>query len=164
MIRLLLCIAILATAGCRDTRGSRGSGVDAANAGPRYFGNVNPPKDDTFTYNNGAEPERIDPGVISGQPDGRVVRTIFEGLTTPNPKTLEPEPGQAYRWEISPDALTYTFHLRPGLVWSDGSPLTARDFVYSWRRVLKPETVARNASLLYPLKNAEAFNKGTITD
>jgi ABC-type oligopeptide transport system substrate-binding subunit len=125
---------------------------------------VNPPKDDTFTYNNGAEPERIDPGVISGQPDGRVVRTIFEGLTTPNPKTLEPEPGQAYRWEISPDALTYTFHLRPGLVWSDGSPLTAEDFRWSWIRVLRPETASRYASFLYGVVNGEAFNQGKLTD
>ena len=70
----------------------------------------------------------------------------------------------AYRWEISADGLTYTFHLRPGLVWSDGAPLTSQDFLWSWRRVLKPETASRNAGLLFAIENAQAFNAGTITD
>ena len=161
MVRLFLCVLMFVVVGCSGSRGAR---LDAANSGPRYFGNVKPPTDDTFTYNNGAEPERIDPGVISGQPDGRVARTVFEGLTTPNPKTLEPEPGQAYRWEISADGKTYTFHLRPGLVWSDGSKLTAEDFRWSWVRVLRPETASRYASFLYGVENGEAFNHGEITD
>src|SRR3989442_13275486 len=114
-------VLLVVVVGCSSPSSS---GLQASHPGPHYFGNVRPPKDDTFTYNNGAEPERIDPGVISGQPDGRVARTIFEGLTTPNPKTLEPEPGQAYRWEMSGDGKTYTFHLRPGLVRSDGSRST----------------------------------------
>ena len=131
---------------------------------PRYFGATRAPATDAFTYANGAEPEGIDPGLISGQPDGRVARTIFEGLVTPDPVTLEPTPGQAYRWEISADGLTYTFHLRPGLQWSDGTPLTSQDFLWSWRRVLRPETASRNASLLYPIVNAEAFNLGHLAD
>jgi ABC-type oligopeptide transport system substrate-binding subunit len=77
---------------------------------------------------------------------------------------MEPRPGLAYRWEISHDGLTYTFHLRPGLVWSDGSPLTAQDFLWSWRRVLQPETAARNAGLLFPIANAQAFNQGRLAD
>jgi oligopeptide transport system substrate-binding protein len=161
MLRLLVCFAALLAAGC----GARGEvRLDAASAGARYFGDVSPPSDNTFTYNNGAEPERIDPGVISGQPDGRVARTIFEGLTTPDPKTLDPEPGQAYRWEMSADGRTYTFHLRPGLKWSDRRPVTAEDFRWSWIRVLRPETASRYASLLYLLENGEAFNKGEIVD
>jgi oligopeptide transport system substrate-binding protein len=130
----------------------------------RYFGDITPPTGDVFTFNNNAEPETTDPSVMSGQPDGRVARMLFEGLVVPDPKTLAPTPGQAYRWEISPDGLTYTFHLRPGLVWSDGTPLTARDFVYSWRRVLRPETASRSASLMYAIRNGEAFNKGTLKD
>jgi oligopeptide transport system substrate-binding protein len=160
MRRLLLLVVVL-LGGCS---GGGSSAAPASHQGPRYFGNVRPPDDDVFTYNNGAEPERIDPGVISGQPDGRVVRTIFEGLTTPDPKTLEPEPGQAERWEISADGRTYTFHLRPGLVWSDGTKLTAEDFRWSWIRVLRPETASRYASFLYPVENAQAFNAGQITD
>ncbi len=133
-------------------------------AGRAYFGDVTPPKDNIFRFNNGAEPEMIDPGLMSGQPDGRVARILFEGLVTPDPRTLEPLPGQAYRWETSDDGMTYTFHLRPGLAWTDGTPLTAHDFVWSWVRVLSPRSGSRYASLLYVLENGEAFNKGEITD
>jgi ABC-type oligopeptide transport system substrate-binding subunit len=161
MLRLAAWVLTLSLAGCQP---AGEPGLDPAGAGVRYFGDVRPPADNTFTYNNGAEPEGIDPGVISGQPDGRVARTLFEGLTAPDPKTLEPLPGQAHRWEISPDGRTYTFHLRPGLVWSDGTPLTAEDFRWSWIRVLRPETGSRYASLLYLLENGEAFNKGQLLD
>ncbi len=130
----------------------------------RYFGSLTPPAGQVFRFNNGPEPEGTDPGVISGQPDGRVARILFEGLVTPDPQTLETRPGLAYRWEVSADGLVYTYHLRPNLVWNDGAPLTAHDFLYSWSRALDPATVSRNASLLYPIVNAEAFNKGEITD
>ena len=129
-----------------------------------YFGSVTPPAGNVLRFTNGAEPETYDPGIAVGQPDGRVARILFEGLTVPNAKTLAPEPGQAYRWEISRDGLTYTFHLRPGLEWSDGTPLTARDFVWEWLRVLRPVNAARYASLLYPIENAEAFSRGELTD
>ena len=133
-----------------------------AGSAERYFGDTTPPPGNVFRYNNGAEPETYDPGICVGQPDGRVARALFEGLTAPDPKTLEPLPAQAYRWDISPDGLTYTFHLRPNLVWSDGHPVTAHDFVWSWRRVLTRETAARYSNLLYPIANAEAFNKDSI--
>jgi ABC-type oligopeptide transport system substrate-binding subunit len=156
-----LALALAAAAGCAMPRAN---GVENAAAGSRWFGDVTPPAENTFTYNNGAEPEGIDPGVISGQPDGRVARAIFEGLTLPNPRTLEPEPAQAYRWETSADGRTYTFHLRPGLEWSDGTPLVAEDFRWSWIRVLRPETASRYASFLYPVLGAEDFNHGRIRD
>ena len=147
--------------GCAPTQDSA---VTRTASEPRYFGATRAPAHDVFTFANGAEPEGIDPGLISGQPDGRVARAMFEGLAIPDPVTLEPTPGQAYRWEISSDGLTYTFHLRPGLKWSDGSPLTAQDFLWTWRRVIRPETASRNANLMYPILNAEAFNKGEISD
>jgi len=108
MKRLLLVLLVLG--GCARPPSRE---VPTSSSGPRYFGSVKPPAEDVLTYNNGAEPERIDPGVISGQPDGRVVRTIFEGLTIPNPKTLEPEPGQAYRWEVSADGRTHAITVKP---------------------------------------------------
>lgn len=150
---VLLLVAALAQSGCSEPVRDH-----------RFFGSLTPPKGQVFRFNNGAEPEGTDPGVISGQPDGRVARMLFEGLTTADPQTLEPRPGLAYRWEISPDGLTYTYHLRANLAWNDGTPLTSRDFLYSWARALDPVTVSRNASLLYPIKNGEAFNKGEITD
>jgi oligopeptide transport system substrate-binding protein len=116
-----------------------------------------------FAYLLGAEPETIDPGICSGQPEGRVARTLFEGLTVNDPVDLRPIPGIARSWDITPDGLVYTFHLRPAL-WSDGHPVTARDFEYAWERLLAPKTAARYATMLYPVENAEAYNKGTITD
>ena len=130
----------------------------------RFFGSISPPRANVLRFNNDTEPETLDPGVLSGQPDGRAALLLFEGLTSPDPQTLEPRPAQAYRWEVAADGLTCTFHLRPGIAWSDGSPVTAGDFVYAWRRALSPATGSRSASLLYPIANAEAFNKGTLAD
>jgi ABC-type oligopeptide transport system substrate-binding subunit len=137
-------------------------GTAPAAQASQWFGDVTAPAEDVLRYNNGAEPEYFDPHLMSGQPDGRIARMLFEGLATPHPKTLETEPGQAYRWDLSRDGLTYTFHLRPGLRWTNGEPVTAGDFVWSWRRVLTPRTASRYASLLYPIRNAERFNKGEV--
>lgn len=132
--------------------------------GRRYFGSLTPPQGQVLRFNLGTEPELRDPGAMSGQPDGRFARLVFEGLLTTDPRTLEPRPGQAHAWQVSADGLTYTFHLRPGLAWSDGTPITSADFAWSWRRVLEPATAARNASLLYAIRGAEDFNKARTTD
>ncbi len=113
---------------------------------------------------NGDEPESLDPAIITGQPDLRVVMSLFEGLTRFNTHTADPEPALADHWEISPDGKIYTFHLRKGLKWSTGEPLTADDFVYSWRRVLAPETASDYAGQLYFLTNGEDYNSGKIKD
>jgi oligopeptide transport system substrate-binding protein len=121
-----------------------------------------PPADVTIL--NGAEPESLDPAIITGQPDSRVVLGLFEGLTRPDAKTARPIPGLAERWEISPDGKIYTFHLRTNLVWSTGEPIRADDVVYSWIRVLRPETASDYAGQLYYLKNGRGFNEGKIKD
>ncbi|MGA2030400.1 MAG: peptide ABC transporter substrate-binding protein [Verrucomicrobiota bacterium] len=121
-----------------------------------------PPAD--ITILNGAEPESLDPAIITGQPDSRVVLGLFEGLTRLDAKTARPIPGLAEHWEISPDGRTYTFHLRTNLVWSTGEPITADDVVYSWIRALDPATASDYAGQLYYLKNGEDFNAGKIKD
>ncbi len=136
----------------------------AAGHGTRYFGSTQPPRGQVLRFDLAAEPEAIDPGLATAQPDQRVCGILFEGLARPDPRTLAPLPGQAYRWETSADGRTLTFHLRPGLVWSDGTRLTAEDFRWSWLRVLTPATAARNAGLLAPIENAEAFTNGTVSD
>ena len=113
---------------------------------------------------NGAEPESLDPAIITGQPEMRVSSAIFEGLTRLDPKTSAPIPGLAESWEISPDGRIYTFHLRTNLVWSTGEPITADDVVYSWIRALSPATASDYAGQLYYLKNGEDFNSGKITN
>ncbi|HVZ31244.1 MAG TPA: peptide ABC transporter substrate-binding protein, partial [Polyangiaceae bacterium] len=107
---------------------------------------------------NGAEPDTLDPHLNSGQPGGRIITALFEGLTRQDARSLLPAPGVAQAWDISPDGLTYTFHLRSDAVWSDGKALGPQDFVYSWRRMLDPALGAEYAYILYPIKGARAFN------
>jgi oligopeptide transport system substrate-binding protein len=121
-----------------------------------------PPAD--ITIINGVEPESLDPAIITGQADGRVVMGLFEGLTRLNEKTARPEPAMAEKWEISPDGLTYTFHLRTNLLWSTGEPITTADVVYSWIRALDPLTASEYAGQLFYVKNGEAFTTGKIKD
>src|ERR1700744_5003592 len=111
-----------------------------------------PPAD--ITIINGAEPESLDPAIITGQPEFRIVIGLFEGLTRLDPKTARPIPGLAQSWEISPDGKIYTFHLRTNLVWSTGETITSADVVYSWIRVLNPMTGSDYANSLFYLKNA----------
>jgi len=121
-----------------------------------------PPADVTI-INNG-EPETLDPALLTGIPEMRIVIGLFEGLVRLDPKTAQPIPGLAETWEISPDGKIYTFHLRTNLVWSTGEPIRADDVVYSWIRALSPETASDYAGQLYYLKNAEDFNAGKIKD
>ncbi len=113
-----------------------------------------------FTFVNQAEITSLDPAIATAIPEGRIIMAVFEGLTTLHPRTLEPLPGAARSWEISDDGLLWTFHIRPGLRWSDGSPLTAHDFVYSWTRFLEPKTAAAYAYLLRHVDGREAFLAG----
>ncbi len=113
---------------------------------------------------NGAEPASLDPQVIDAYTDQRLEAALFEGLCAIDEQSSKPAPGAAERWEASADGLVWTFHLRPGLQWSNGEPLTAEDFVQSWRRALSPAFASTYAYLLFPIKNAEAFNSGKITD
>jgi oligopeptide transport system substrate-binding protein len=113
---------------------------------------------------NGPDPQTLDPALATGLEDLRVINGLFEGLTRYDPVTARPIPGLAEKWEISADGRVYTFHLRDRLFWSPGQPITADDVVYSWRRVLDPQTAAEYAGQLYYLKNAEAYNTGSLKD
>lgn len=117
----------------------------------------------TLNIHNGGDPSSLDPHKVSGDWENRIVGDIFEGLTTEDPKA-EPIPGQAESWEISDDGLTYTFKLRDGIQWSDGTPVTSGDFVFAFQRLMNPETAANYAYLQYPIKNAEKINGGDISD
>ena len=116
-----------------------------------------------LVFLNGAEPETLDPALITGQPEGRVANALFEGLLTFD-QSGKPQPGMAESWTVSEDGRIYTFTLREGLTWSDGTSLTARDFVESWRRTLDPATASEYAYQLHYIKNARAFNEGKSAD
>lgn len=110
------------------------------------------------------EPSELDPHIINSPPDFRVVPALFEGLVVGNPTTLEPEPGVAERWELSPDRLTYTFHLRRDARWSNGDPVTAADFLTSFRRALTPELGSPYTFLFSAVRGADAFAAGRLHD
>ena len=118
----------------------------------------------TLLVGNGAEPADLDPHTATILSDQNILMALFEGLTALDEQTTTPVPAAAERWEVSADGLTWTFHLRPGLKWSDGEPLAAQDFIDSWRRVLNPAFAADNAWYLFAVKNAEAFNTGKLAD
>ena len=112
-------------------------------------------------YNRGsaAEPESLDPHKTSTVYEAHVLRDLFQGLVMQDEKA-NLIPGAAESWTVSDDGTVYTFKLRKDAVWSDGSPVTAGDFVFAFQRLEDPATAAEYASMLYPIKNAEAVNSG----
>ena len=117
----------------------------------------------TLNMHNGADPGTLDPHNASGDWENRVIGDYLEGLVTEDPEA-NPVAGQAESWEMSEDGLVYTFHLRDGIQWTDGEPVTAEDFVFGFQRLFDPATAAEYAYLQFPIKNSAAFNAGEITD
>ncbi len=106
-----------------------------------------------------ADPGSLDPHKVTTSVEGHILDELYEGLTVYDGHAAL-KPGVASRWEISPDQTVYTFHLRPDARWSNGAPLTADDFVYSFRRLMDPKTGAPYANILYTVKNAQGVNTG----
>ena len=96
--------------------------------------------------NNGSEVQSLDPHKIEGVPENNVTRDLIEGLAN-NGVNGEVEPGVAESWD-NKDYKVWTFHLRKDAKWSNGQPVTAQDFVYSWQRVVDPKTASPYASYL----------------
>ena len=92
-----------------------------------YYGKVLVPKVQEFRWSDGGLPQTFDPAFAAAAPDTDVVRALFEGLTEYDPKTLQPVPAVAKRWESSPDGRVWTFYLREDAKWSNGEPVTAGD-------------------------------------
>lgn len=107
----------------------------------------------------GGEPETMDPHRYNLRLEETLLNDLFLGLTT---FTAQGEivPGSAERWTTSEDGLTWTFFLRKNLLWSDGAPITAHDFVYAYRRLQDPKTAASLAYFMHMVKNAAAVNSG----
>lgn len=110
------------------------------------------------------EPADLDPAIAALPDEFFIIRALSEGLVVPATHGGEPFPAAADRWNVSPDGLTWTFHLRPGALWSDGEPVTSADFVASYRRVLSPATAAPHPELFYPVRNARDFVEGRLGD
>jgi oligopeptide transport system substrate-binding protein len=110
-------------------------------------------------YGNTVDPLTLDPQKATTTTEAAIIGDLIMGLTTDAPDASV-QPGAATSWETSPNGLVWTFHLRPGAVWSDGVPVTADDFVFAYRRILNPELASSYAYLLYIIKNGQAVNAG----
>ena len=108
---------------------------------------------------NGPEPDSLDPQLARGDSAATILRDVYEGLATLDHEG-RPVPGAASRWEVSADGRSYTFHLRPTGHWSNGEPVTAGDFVASWRRLVAPATGAQYAEVLKPVAGAAEIIAG----
>lgn len=108
---------------------------------------------------NAGEPQTLDQAQTSINIEAFILKDLYEGLTIYDAagKII---PGAAESWTLSDDGVTYTFKLRENAKWSDGTPVTAQDFEFSFKRVEDPKTAAKYANILYPIKNAEAINNG----
>ena len=104
---------------------------ESSSSNPEYVAQI-------LNLGNGAEPEGLDPHVVTGVPEHNILAALIEGLVAEDPKDLHPVPGVAERWEKSEDGLIWTFHLRKNAKWSTGDPVTAEDFVLSYKRMLSP--------------------------
>ena len=131
-------------------------------ASPTPEATLPPAEPVSFQYSFDNEPPGIDPGVSQGSVQSTIYAALYEGLVSVD-ENGNIIPAAATSWDISADGLEYTFHLRDGLKWSDGKPLTANDFVYSWLRVLTPETASTYSWFVEMfIKNGTEFAKGEV--
>lgn len=117
-----------------------------------YFAETAAPPVQELRWSNGKTPKSLDPAKAAAAPETDIVRAIYEGLTDLDPKTLEAVPGVAEKWEPSEDKRTWRFHLRENAVWSTGEPVTAQDFVRSWKRLDEMGSEAAHKELLLNFK------------
>ncbi|MBI5379693.1 MAG: peptide ABC transporter substrate-binding protein [Nitrospirae bacterium] len=113
--------------------------------------------------NVGTEPPTLDWSLATDSVSLTVISNLMEGLTEFD-EQLNPRPNLAERWEILDNGRRYLFHLRKDAIWSDGRPVVAEEYEYSWKRLLDPKTAAEYAYFLYDVEGAEAFNNGTLAD
>ena len=145
--------------GCSGGQDAAGDTTATAN-GAQPAGDAAKPEGNVLRYVMSGEPETLDPNMNNYASSSNVLLNLFTGLYQYSADGSGVEPACAESYTVSDDGLTYTFKLKEGLKWSDGSPLTAADFEYSWKRELKQETASTAAWQLYYIKNGEAYNNG----
>lgn len=156
---LLLVVVPLLLLGCGKKQTSApGSAPKGASPAPGAAG------EKILHFGNGTEVQDLDPQIVTGVPENKVINALFEGLVSTGPEGSDTVPGTAERWDVSPDGLVYTFHIRADARWSNGDALTARDFVRSYQRILTPSLAAEYAYKLHHVIGAEEFNRGQLKD
>jgi oligopeptide transport system substrate-binding protein len=115
-------------------------------------------------WGNATEPQSLDPHIATGVPEHKIITALMEGLVLKDSETLEPIPGVAESWDVSDDGLVYTFYLRKNARWSNGDPLNAEDFIWSWWRALQPALGNLYAYMYFPILNAQPYYEGKLKD
>lgn len=116
-----------------------------------------------YHHGNGSEPQGIDPHIVTGVPEHHILISLCEGLTIPNPNPKDSNgyiPGTAESWSISEDGKEYIFKLNKNAKWSNGEPVTADDFVWSWKRILTASLGSQYPDMLYYLEGAYEYHNG----
>jgi len=139
----LACALLLSSPGCFEQE-----------RGEAFYGRVAVPAAQEFRWSDGGLPRVFDPAIAASPPDTDVVRAMFEGLTDYDPRTLAPVPAVATAWEAGEGGRVWTFRLRPEARWSNGDPVTAHDFVRSWKRTLQLGERAPHAGLMHNIEGA----------
>jgi oligopeptide transport system substrate-binding protein len=122
-------------------------------------------KNKILLLNVGSEPRTLDPNISQGVTEHHIIISLLEGLVIDDPNDQAKElPGVAERWEHNEDYSLWAFYFRPDAKWTNGDPVRAQDFVFSYRRALTPSLAAPYADGLFLIKGAEEFNKGKIKD
>ena len=143
--------------------GKRSPATGAGSSGPGDTATRK--RSQVWRVGNAAEPQDLDPHATTGVSENNLEMALFEGLASEDPQDLHPVPAVAQSWDISPDGRVYTFHLRENLKWSNGEPLTADDFIQTYRRILTPTFASEYAYLVYDyVVGAKEYYDGKLTD
>lgn len=162
---VLFVACILVVAGCSSDETSENSEDESVEDPQSEQGNEtagDEPK--ILILNNGGEPTSLDPPIGNDERSYSILNNVMEGLTRLSKDSPVPEPAMAEDWDISNDGLTYTFYIREDAYWTNGDPVTAHDFEYSFKRLADPETASPAAQHSYWIAGAEAFNSGEGTE
>ncbi len=150
--RIVVCLFSAIASACSKSEKSAASGTPTTSAAQ------------ILRISQRNEPSDLDPATATLPDEFFILRALSEGLLIPDPAGGAPLPAAAANYDVSADGLIYTFHLRPEATWSDGSRVTAADFLSTYRRILAPGTAAPKAHLFDAVKNARAFLTGVVTD
>ena len=156
LLAMLVASLALVAAGCGgDDEGGDAAGTDTG--ATTQDGGGTAAAEQVITINWGAEPPSLDPGLASDTTSAAILLNIMDPLVLLD-KDNEPQPSMAESWDVSADGKTVTFKLRSDGKWTNGDPVTAEDFEYSWKRTISPELAADYAYQFYGIVGAQDYN------
>lgn len=157
---IALLLVVVMAAGIALTGCGAGKNADDTKGATSTTESTKPDGKAEVTINLGTEPVQMNSILTTDVVSMNVMRHVSEGLTKLDPNN-KPIAAIATSWDISPDGLKYTFHLRTDSKWTDGTAVTAKDFEFAWKTILKKDTAAEYAGILYCIKGGQEYNLGT---